>query len=513
MTEDLWKKEKSCDELLYIDLFKTINHKHFTKMDDQLLAFKSEHNGAFAKNNEKSSALLLEGNRFFEESDFYRAADLYTESLCFAEIGTENASKAFANRAECFHQLKLYDHALIDIEMALEVGCSENAKLKLEQLRDDCQRMKLSNKMDQLMATRKLDFEPDRKFPCLANVLSITTNERFGRHIIAKCDIDVGQNVLMEESFASVNHSSVQMCYTCSSEMKNFVSCSECSDVAFCNDKSMRSNLVHRIDCQTLYHRMPYKVQFIIRSILMAVAAFPDIDHLMTFVEDCVTTDSLPESLDDWKSNYCLYLKLKKTLLNKNVLIDAYDLFRSIMLIPSIEVLFDTKRKQRFLMHLLLHHLAINVNNGYESETTTSIGAVLCLFNHSCAPNLFNFAVDNRKYCVTIRPVKKGEQLFISYLGRCDDQSAKRRQHELKSRWNFECKCDKCEPQTRLADCNKLRQDSCYKFIYRNYKGDASDFMNTTLLKKKCIKFLQKYGHLSFSSELEFISGVYTTLI
>lgn len=147
----------------------------------------------------------------------------------------------------------------------------------------------------------------------------------------------------------------------------------------------------------------------------------------------------------------------------------------------------------------------------YDSETTTSIGAVLCLFNHSCAPNLYNYAVGNQKYCVTIRPVKKGEQLFISYLGKCEDQSTQQRQHELKMRWNFDCKCDRCEP--RRVDNNKMRQDSCFKFVYRHFKSDPADFMNTILLKKKCIKFLQKYGHLPFSNELDFIASTYTTLI
>lgn len=513
MTDNLWKKEKNGEN---VDLFKEINPDYFTKIDDQLEALQTEQRNNFTKSNEKSSALLHEGSQFFQESDFYRAIESYTKSLCFAESGSENMSMAFENRANCFYQLKLYDQALTDIELALEAGCTENALLKLEKLRVNCQQMKPVNGASQSIAEsiRKLDLEANRNFPCIADALTITNNERFGRHIIAKYDIGVGQNVLMEDSFASINSSTVQMCYTCLGEEKNFIPCPECTDVVFCNNECMRSNLVHKMDCQTPYHRMPYKVQFIIQTILVAVASFPDVDSLMTFVEDCIGSDDLPESVKDQKSKYRLYLKLKKTLLNEKIaLLDVHDIFKLIMLIPSIEARFDSERKQRFLVHLLLHHLAINVINGYESETTTSIGAVLCLFNHSCAPNLFNYAVEDRKFCVTIRPVKKGGQLFISYLGRCAGEPARQRQYELKSRWHFECKCDRCEPQTRTVDSNKMRQDSCYKFVYRHYKSDKSDFMNVILLKKKCIKFLQKYGHLPFSNELEFISGVYTTLI
>lgn len=132
------------------------------------------------------------------------------------------------------------------------------------------------------------------------------------------------------------------------------------------------------------------------------------------------------------------------------------------LIIPSVNIAFDSESKQRFLLHLILHHLAINVTNAIESEFTASIGAVLSLFNHSCAPNLYNYSVDNRKLCITIRPVKKGEQLFISYLGPDDEQTAKQRQHLLKSKWNFECKCDKCQPHCQIADINKMKLDPCF---------------------------------------------------
>lgn len=245
----------------------------------------------------------------------------------------------------------------------------------------------------------------------------------------------------------------------------------------------------------------------------ITILAYPDIDSLMKNIEADLNNDDLPESITDLRSNYHMYLKLKKIQLKDEVILDVYRLFKSAMIVSSIEQLFDSTQKQRFLMHLILHHLAINVTNASENEYTASIGTVISLFNHSCAPNLYNYSIDSRKFCVTIRPVKKGEQLFISYLGTDDDQSAGQRQILLKSKWEFECKCDKCEPRGRIADSNKMKLDPCFKFVHRNFKPNPTDHMNTTILKKKCTKFLMKYGHLPFSNELNFISDIYTKLI
>ncbi|XP_055302997.1 histone-lysine N-methyltransferase SMYD3-like [Sitodiplosis mosellana] len=513
--DSLWRKEANRVESLYINLFKSTDSQFVDetkKWDEHVQTLKSKHSEVPAKNNEKSSELIRKGSELFCNKQFYHAMELYTKALCYAEVGTENESMAFASRAKCFFYMKMYQQAMTDIELALEANCPAEMIVKLEKLRADCRKVVISNSNE--LTEPKRSFTDDRNFPCIANTLTITNNTQFGRHLVAKCDIDVGQMVLMEQSFASVAKSDEQMtCYNCLTEVANFIACSKCSDVVFCSNKCLEENLVHQLDCNTPYHRMHCKAKFTIQTILIAVAAFPNIDDLIECVEAGEKDDVLPESITDLQSKYRLYLRLKKLPLNANVVLDVYKLFKSIMIIPSIERAFDSEGKQRFLMHLILHHLAINVTNATESEYTASIGTVLSLLNHSCAPNLYNYSVDNRKFCVTIRPVKKGEQLFISYLGPDDEQTAKQRQHLLKTKWNFECKCDKCEPRGQIADSTKMKLDPCFKFIQRTFKTDQVDNMNTSAVKKKCIKFLTKYGHLPFSNELKYISDIYTTLI
>lgn len=517
--EKLWQKETESSDGLHVDLFKVIREispDEITKWDEYLQLLKTKHSDNVSKNNTKSSNLMERAGQNFQENNFDQAMDVYTRALSFAELKSDNISMAFANRADCFFQLKMYDRTLKDVELALASNCTEEIKAKLEELQKNSHELMKSGASEPI--EEKQYFTSNESVPCLSEMLTVTSNEQFGRHLVANCDINVGQLVLMEESFASVAKCNDQMtCYTCLTEIANFIPCLQCTDVVFCSEKCMDANLVHKFDCNTVYHVLHFKAKFTIQTILIAVTAFSNIEDLMVFVEDSESKDTLPHSINDLQSEYHLYLKHKKPSLNNDVELDVYKLYSCIMLIPSIEKMFDSERKQRFLMHLVLHHLAINVLNASESEVSASIGNVFSLFNHACAPSIYNYSVNNQKIGITIRPVKKGEQLFISYLGLDTEQPVEQRQQSLRMKWDFECKCDKCEPRYNAPDSSKLKMDPNYKFIHRYFKSPSKnhpvDVVNASMLKKKCVKFLTKYGHLPFSNEVKFISDLYTKLI
>lgn len=409
-------------------------------------------NSIWSKSNELSSALLNTA-AIFQRSNYHEvrcAIESCTRALCCAETGTDHVPMAFENRANCFYQLELYGQALADIELAFQAGCTENSMLKLEEIRVDCQQMKGSIRTGQSMAEsiRKLDLEADQHFPCIANVLTIANNKRFGRHIIARCDIGVGQTVLVEEYFASVSDSEAELiCYTCMAKSKNFIPCPYCADVVFCSRNCMRLNVIHKMDCNTTYHRMPLDVQFTIRTILIAVSMFDsNIDNLMALVEHSFDSSDLPESATELQSKYRLFLKLQKfPRMGRNA---TRETFRMIMTIQLIEDLFDSAPKQRFLEKLLSHHSAIIGLNSFGDETSTSISVVASLLNHSCLPNLLHKNIGNWIICKTARPIMKGEQLFISYLGDCNEPT-EWRQKELQWIFQFECECPRCSSTSR----------------------------------------------------------------
>ncbi|KAJ4383016.1 hypothetical protein N0V86_002243 [Didymella sp. IMI 355093] len=71
-------------------------------------------------------------------------------------------------------------------------------------------------------------------------------------------------------------------------------------------------------------------------------------------------------------------------------------------------------------------------------------------FNHSCDPNAY-IIMDGAEVNVrSLKPIKKDEEIFISYIDTTNPYS--RRQHELKQRWFFTCRCAKCQKGATLDE-------------------------------------------------------------
>lgn len=72
------------------------------------------------------------------------------------------------------------------------------------------------------------------------------------------------------------------------------------------------------------------------------------------------------------------------------------------------------------------------------------------LMNHSCVPNT-RYTYDSRKVmtCKASKPIKKGEQIFISYTKLLWGTN-QRRMHLYYSK-NFLCKCERCLDATEFG--------------------------------------------------------------
>lgn len=106
--------------------------------------------------------------------------EYYNQSLRFAEKNSVNISFAYSNRSACFFYMGKYNECLKDIALAKKNNyprikiqkLNEREILCLEQLKE-----KPENHED---IVPKLDFESNKKFPCMANVIEIRYNEEFG---------------------------------------------------------------------------------------------------------------------------------------------------------------------------------------------------------------------------------------------------------------------------------------------------------------------------------------------
>lgn len=517
----LWKKESTSADGQFIDLFANFNRKQSVQeWDRQIAASDWKHRFLDmamkpGKNNIISDKFRTEGNKYFKKDLWVEAMDMYNQSLCFAETGTNNVSFVYANRATCFLNMKEYEKCLKDIDSAVKANYPEHLMPKLMKRKNDCIKFMKKN-ANKPAFDPKLSFSADAQFPCMANVLEIQRNDEYGRHVVAKCDIDVGQTVLVEENFVSIAAGFDRVnCFECLQIKQNFIPCATCSDAVFCSVDCQNRSEIHKISCDANVHRMPNNVRYIAKSILIALNSFKNAKEMMDFVENVLSErkTQVPTAANDVRSKYALFLCLQPSPEAALDIETVYKVFTGLLDVTFVKAMFDSTQSQRFLMHLIGEHFLIISNNSYGGSlsSASSIGTtalVMSLFNHACAPNVFNSSMANKEICITMRPIKKGEQLFVKYL--CGNRTTRQRQEILLKQWGFICKCDKCVPHCSEADRRMMKSDPCFKALLPSASFEFYDVTDFPQLTNKCVPFLQKYGHLPWSEEMDVVLKAYT---
>lgn len=518
----LWKKESTDDGDIHVDFLPKLPSKLWDEIYERNHSYTEHHFFGKAlkptKSDRVSTDFRLMGNKQFQQKRWREAMEHYNQSLRFAEVGSENVSLAYANRSTCFLHMKRYTQCLNDIALAKENNYPKPLMHKLDDRESRClEEMKKSCNIEvEEDNETKLSFDPDEIFPCLANVLEIKTDKTFGRHIVAKCDIDVGQTVLVEEAFVSCFDSSDRIfCFNCVTALKNFIPCHYCTDAMFCDEICMQNDEIHKIACGASYNRLP-GIKLITETILIALNAFETVDDLMEFVERelAAPRSDLPKNCSDAQFKYGMFLKLiaspRET--NADQVCKQYITYRFIMDLPLCGARFNSIKKQRFLMHLIWQHKLISNNvflygmSNNNVDNMQILGNIQSLFNHSCMPNMFYYVHQNKLFGITMRPVKKGAQLYICYSENLWHTSIDERQHFLKRAFQFTCKCSRCVARSRPGNSSMMQADPVFQSIRQlKYSFRRSNVDGRSDMKQLCFEFLQKYGHLPSSDEIVFV--------
>lgn len=268
-----------------------------------------------------------------------------------------------------------------------------------------------------------------------------------------------------------------------------------------------------------MYHQMP-QVTAVIESILIGVNAFASASELIGFVEKAMATRDFnsPGCDSVMQSKYKVFLKSFAIVEDEPDFVfrfRTFQIYHLILNIPRAKQYFDTMEKQRFLMHLIWqHHFIIQTNSfaygclSQKAQDIQIMGSISSLFNHSCTPNVALGKYANQMVAYTVRPVQKGQQLFIKYDQR---RSAQEQQSDLQDRFNFKCECSKCVPCYKPEDRAEMKSDPDYPIIVFWMKMlDDKLIANheiRSMVKAACIQFLSKFGHLPWTPEIELASN------
>lgn len=456
------------------------------------------------KNDEFSIELRIRGNQLFRKRLWRDAMELYNQSLRYATDASGNVSLAYGNRSAGFFYMRLFEQCLTDIKLVKEANYPQHLMRKLNDREEAClERIPKSTPME-TTAIPKLSYGADEELPCLANVLELQNNDEFGKHFVAKNDIQVGEIIILEKMFTfGASSNDRTYCATCLKAIRNFIPYCKCVS-AFCNARCLETNDIHKMDCDSSCHFEQRPGDFsIVKTILIAVNAFSSVDDLMKFVEGALVTrdfDSL-HGLSDVQLQYGQFLKLLPVLkvLSTELIFQYLTAYNNLFKIGEIQQRFNSKQTTRFLIHLIWHHILIIKSNAYSYRTSVggyvnAVGNFTALLNHSCTPNVFVTFTGNQQMAITIRPVKKGDQLFREY------------KNVDKKEFPFECKCSKCIPCYKAEDCVRMKSDPLFKFILRSDHTFFLDDSKFLTLKSKCHAFLTKYGQLPWTKEIEIVS-------
>lgn len=370
----------------------------------------------------------------------------------------------------------------------------------------------------------------------MANVVDIEKNAQFGRLIRANRDIEIGETILIEEAYISIVYGwKANKCNNCLKEKMNFIPCVNCADAMHCNSRCA-DNLFHEAECDMLLGSDDCcddeSLTFLLRSVIIAINTFPTVNALIDFVEKCRTSDPLDirESVGTAISQYRTFFKLASALTSHKHVSDyfkmTYFVFHAIMG-SSLGKKLATKASQRFLLHLIIHHcLIIQVNgfSGYTDPVNGTFGQaaiadddhrqfqreihlLTSYFNHSCIPNVVKLGRDNLAVCKAMLPIKKGEQLFITYI---DDEAFGmtecERNDQLEPIYGFRCKCEFCRKGCRSGE--RMLNDGDFKYIVAKLPRlvERFDIGLVHEIKKRCIEFLKRYHpQLTATREAAFV--------
>lgn len=541
----LWQKESEAKDALYIDLCKP-SPSEINEFKTEILLYENrmlksiEKNFITNKDNNFSLKLRQEGNALFAKKKWDQAMDKYNRSLCFAENDSELIALAYANRSSCYLHMQMYDKCLIDIDLAKKANYPEHLDEKLKKRAVDCEKA-IDDGNQAVNIEAKLSYEAHQDYPGLVNHLAIFSDSKYGRGVATTKDIDVGETVLLEPMYFGESYvRKYETCTVCLKSNTNLVPCKSCTFAMLCYDGCKNVDL-HRLECGIRIYPNEgdnFVISILIpliRSILMAMKMFPNPVDLINFVEDALASDpmEIPSTIDD-KLMYRAFLKIHKEELDDAKPHHIHFFYKWLLDKAEFAHYFSMEKYQRFVMHLIMHHLALYKSNKITNERL--IGNVMTIFNainyvyedecmgilknyfnHSCAPNI-GFYCDNGSIIgKIIRPVKNGEQLFVSYFDKLLGLTLEDRRRL--GQFDFECDCFRCESGVDDNTDRHIDGDfgfsGDYLYLRANFSPNRSYPVESKrkIVEEKCIKILKEFGRNKWSYSLEYVMQAYVAAL
>lgn len=301
------------------------------------------------KNSEKSTELRKQGNEKYMSKSLTSslcidALKLYTRSIAYAPCTSELLALAYANRSAVLKKIHKYKECIQDIDRALALPYPNNLKNKLYLRKIEClsilkhpktedavkeaqnwlDRMSLDDvshkKMNNMfISAKKISISNTSKeqsiikqsslpklnmcnneVPCASNAITIKYNEKYGRHIVATRDINVGEIIAIEKPYSVIfNPNNLQThCSNCLEVCWANIPCNYCTYAMYCSEECKASDWrkYHDIECKVFpyFFKMNFTQPyfFSVRLAIQAIRESNNIQHLREELKEVENCDS-----------------------------------------------------------------------------------------------------------------------------------------------------------------------------------------------------------------------------
>lgn len=431
------------------------------------------------KSNDIAEIMRNMGNKLFAAGKYKEALWKYNESLCYADDDL-NLALGYANRSAAFLELGLYPQCMKNIKKARDHGYPADKMKKLEDREMKClEKMAKDTKItsEPELDIFKLSYEPNPKIPFIIKDLEVRTNEKFGRHVVAKRDLKPGDVISVGiPTFRSLNvppfnfFDLYQLCGFClGTNHLDLIPCSTCNIAMYCSDEcAKKAHPSHKFEeskmLDDLITNFFYPVDFKMCDIALAICG-GSYEELEKVYNESLRSPKTVFDFDFSDPNDPNYDKNQLQVIlgmagNKH---ESQKLHRKHLQKNYVNLSKCPPFMEKFVEHLQTVMLASATKIKRKTVTGSAEGfafsLLTSLLNHSCDPNVQMVMEEGlgREIMIVTRPIAKGEQIFDCYSYPFAYQSKQDRIQDLRaSGVDFVCDCRACKNPQKFLTAHDL---------------------------------------------------------
>lgn len=375
----------------------------------------------------------------FSRKENFDALVEFNKSLCFAVPGSAPMASTYANRAEVYFQLKLYENCLNNIELALESGCSRSCAAKLLNFKKLCrQLMRDEYEQHSPWDTFKLSGDPHQDVPFLSNCLNVRSVPGVGQKFTVNQELKSGDFIAIIDGASKLINPLARhlRCSWCLQDAKlDLLPCRGCPMAMFCSKECME-NVTHHHSRECRHGESLFG-----RVMSRAEVLFGSSDSFKDFVSSEMRK-SMSFFSFNWnliepgmQEKYLFMISLKNSSQNGCTIDDMLSEMQHIESVNSRAINLtdedsgDSGREICKSVHSNCIGLVMN--------------PLLSFVSVSCQPNAAFLTVDNKIVLMVLRPIKPGEDISVS-----NDRNSQNSSKDARKLVHQRNICDPCRLQS-----------------------------------------------------------------